>query len=139
MGTGLFLGSGHVIQGAGPLGALIAYGLVGTIAYGTICSLAEMASFAPISGSFPHYAARWVDPAFGFALGCVAFIFQIIFQRRELFSEVLSLNLQVELLLHQCNLDSRRDHRRMYTTHLLGCKCVSNEATRLYAYLFLLN
>ncbi|KAF9804049.1 hypothetical protein IEO21_09485 [Rhodonia placenta] len=69
MGTGLFLGSGHVIQGAGPLGALIAYGLVGTIAYGTICSLAEMASFAPISGSFPHYAARWVDPAFGFALG----------------------------------------------------------------------
>lgn len=28
-----------------------------------------MACFAPISGSFPHYAARWVDPAFGFAVG----------------------------------------------------------------------
>lgn len=73
MGTGLFLGSGHVLQGAGPLGALLAYALVGTVAYGTLCGLAEMASFAPVSGSFPHYAARWVDPAFGFAVGSVSY------------------------------------------------------------------
>ncbi|KAG6334176.1 hypothetical protein ID866_4923 [Astraeus odoratus] len=28
-----------------------------------------MTSFAPITGSFPYYAARWVDPALGFAVG----------------------------------------------------------------------
>jgi yeast amino acid transporter len=28
-----------------------------------------MTSLAPISGTFPHFAARWVDPALGFAVG----------------------------------------------------------------------
>jgi yeast amino acid transporter len=28
-----------------------------------------MTTWAPISGTFPHFAARWVDPAFGFAIG----------------------------------------------------------------------
>ena len=65
------MGSGHALSGAGPLGALIAYALVGTVAYASLCSLGEMTAHAPISGSFPHFAGRWVDPAFGFALGCV--------------------------------------------------------------------
>jgi len=69
IGTGLFLGSGHALAGAGPLGALIAYGLVGTVAYSSLCAIGEMTSHAPISGTFPHFAARWVDPAFGFAMG----------------------------------------------------------------------
>lgn len=69
IGTGLFLGSGQALHGAGPLGALIAYMLVGTVAYASLCSLGEMTSLAPISGTFPHFGARWVDPAFGFALG----------------------------------------------------------------------
>ncbi|THH28371.1 hypothetical protein EUX98_g5823 [Antrodiella citrinella] len=69
IGTGLFLGSGHALSGAGPLGALVAYALVGTVAYSALCSLGEMTAHAPVSGSFPHFAARWVDPAFGFALG----------------------------------------------------------------------
>lgn len=69
IGTGLFLGSGHAIARAGPVGALIAYLFMGSIAYATLCSVGEMTAFAPISGSFPHFAARWVDPAFGFALG----------------------------------------------------------------------
>ncbi|KAG2355226.1 amino acid permease-domain-containing protein [Suillus spraguei] len=49
LGTGLFLGTG-------PLGALIALP-------SSLCSLGEMTSLAPISGSFPHFASRWVDPA----------------------------------------------------------------------------
>ncbi|KAM6495240.1 general amino acid permease 1 [Amanita muscaria] len=69
IGTGLFLGSGSALAGAGPLGALIAYALVGTVSYSTICSVGEMATWAPVSGTFPHFAARWVDPAFGFAVG----------------------------------------------------------------------
>lgn len=69
IGTGLFLGSGSALSGAGPLGALIAYILVGTVAYASLCAIGEMTSHAPISGTFPHFGARWVDPAFGFALG----------------------------------------------------------------------
>ncbi|KAI6097683.1 general APC amino acid permease [Pisolithus croceorrhizus] len=69
LGTGLFLGSGKALSGAGPLGALIAYALVGTVAYSSLCSIGEMTSHAPISGTFPHFAARWVDPALGFAVG----------------------------------------------------------------------
>ncbi|KDQ61931.1 hypothetical protein JAAARDRAFT_526914 [Jaapia argillacea MUCL 33604] len=69
LGTGLFLGSGHALAGAGPAGALIAYALVGTVAYSSLCAVGEMTSHAPISGTFPHFAARWVDPALGFATG----------------------------------------------------------------------
>ncbi len=32
-------------------------------------SLGEMATYLPIPGSFGTYAKRYVDPAFGFALG----------------------------------------------------------------------
>ncbi|OJA20468.1 hypothetical protein AZE42_04903 [Rhizopogon vesiculosus] len=35
----------------------------------SLCSIGEMTSHAPVSGSFPHFAARWVDPALGFAVG----------------------------------------------------------------------
>lgn len=69
IGTGLFLGSGGAIATAGPLSALIAYALVGTVAYATLCSLGEMTTWAPISGTYPHFAGRWVDPALGFAVG----------------------------------------------------------------------
>ncbi|KAG1733342.1 amino acid permease/ SLC12A domain-containing protein [Suillus paluster] len=69
LGTGLFLGTGEAIGTAGPLGALIAFALVGSVAYSSLCSVGEMTSLAPISGSFPHFASRWVDPALGFAVG----------------------------------------------------------------------
>ncbi|KIJ21080.1 hypothetical protein PAXINDRAFT_6860 [Paxillus involutus ATCC 200175] len=66
---GLFLGSGEAIKGAGPLGALIAYTFVSTVPFASLCAISEMTSFAPIKGTFPYYASRWVDPALGFAVG----------------------------------------------------------------------
>ncbi|EDR13114.1 APC amino acid permease [Laccaria bicolor S238N-H82] len=69
IGTGLFLGSGRTLGGAGPLGALIAYFHVGTVAYASFCSLCEMTTWAPVLGTFPYFAERWVDPALGFAVG----------------------------------------------------------------------
>ncbi|KAK9728930.1 hypothetical protein K7432_000682 [Basidiobolus ranarum] len=69
IGTGLFLGSGGSIAKAGPGGALIAYAMVGTMVFFLMTSLGEMAAYMPISGSFNTYAARFVDPALGFALG----------------------------------------------------------------------
>ncbi|KAI8635979.1 hypothetical protein BD408DRAFT_426885 [Parasitella parasitica] len=37
--------------------------------YCLMTCLGEMATYMPVSGSFNHYATRFVDPAFGFALG----------------------------------------------------------------------
>ncbi|KAL0077878.1 amino acid permease/ SLC12A domain-containing protein [Phycomyces blakesleeanus] len=69
IGTGLFLNSGQNIAAAGPAGALIAYCVVGFMVFCIMTCLGEMATFLPVSGSFNHYASRFVDPALGFALG----------------------------------------------------------------------
>ncbi|MFF2588036.1 amino acid permease [Peribacillus butanolivorans] len=69
IGTGLFLASGTTIQSAGPGGALAAYACIGIMVYFLMTSLGEMATYMPVSGSFSSYATRFVDPAFGFALG----------------------------------------------------------------------
>lgn len=69
IGTGLFIASGASIAQAGPGGALVAYGLIGLMVYCLMTSLGELAAFMPVSGSFLIYGARFVDPAFGFALG----------------------------------------------------------------------
>lgn len=69
IGTGLFVASGATIAEAGPGGALLSYALVGLMVYFLMTSLGELAAFMPVPGSFATYGARYVDPAFGFALG----------------------------------------------------------------------
>lgn len=34
-------------------------------------SLAEMATYFPVSGAFTQYAARFIDPSLGFAMGWI--------------------------------------------------------------------
>lgn len=69
IGTGLFLASGGSIHSAGPGGALAAYIAISLMVYFLMTSLGEMAAFMPVSGSFSTYAAKFVDPSLGFALG----------------------------------------------------------------------
>ncbi|CZT21820.1 probable amino acid transporters [Ramularia collo-cygni] len=69
IGTGLFVGSGQVLSLAGPLSAWIAYTITGFNLFCVINSLGEMATYLPIPGAVPVYAAMFVDPALGFALG----------------------------------------------------------------------
>ncbi|MEH7108839.1 amino acid permease, partial [Bacillus sp. JJ1764] len=69
IGTGLFLASGSMVHTAGPGGAILTYGLIGIMVYFVMISLAEMATFLPVAGSFSTYATRFVDPSLGFALG----------------------------------------------------------------------
>lgn len=69
IGTGLFLASGGAIHSAGPGGALLAYALIGVMVYFLMTSLAEMAAYMPVAGTFSTYATKFVDPALGFALG----------------------------------------------------------------------
>lgn len=69
IGTGLFVGSGATISQAGPFGALVAYAAVGIMVFFLMTSLGEMSSYLPLSGSFATFASRFVDRAFGFAMG----------------------------------------------------------------------
>nr|WP_240128607.1 amino acid permease [Eikenella corrodens] len=69
IGTGLFMASGSAIHMAGPGGALVAYAAIGLMVYFLMTSLGEMATHLPVSGSFSTYAAKFVDPSLGYALG----------------------------------------------------------------------
>ncbi len=69
IGTGLFLSSGATLSQAGPLGALTAYAVMGAMVFFLMTSLGEMATHNPVSGSFSVYADKYVEPAFGFAMG----------------------------------------------------------------------
>lgn len=69
IGTGLFVASGKTISTAGPGGAIVAYGLIGIMVLFLMQSLGEMAAHLPVPGAFQTYAARYVSPSFGFAMG----------------------------------------------------------------------
>lgn len=69
IGTGLWFASGGAISSSGPGGAMIAFGLMGIIVFFMMSSLGEMATQLPLVGSFEAYANRFIDPAFGFAVG----------------------------------------------------------------------
>lgn len=69
IGTGLFVGSGGSLSTGGPASLLIGFLLVGTMLFCTIQALGELAVRFPVSGSFATYATRFVDPAWGFAMG----------------------------------------------------------------------
>jgi yeast amino acid transporter len=69
IGTGLIIGTGRALTQAGPASMLISYTAVGFLVWIVMCALGEMASWLPLSSGFTGYAARFCDPALGFALG----------------------------------------------------------------------
>ena len=48
---------------------LIAYSLIGAMLFCTVQALGEMAVLFPVAGSFSAYSTRFLDPAWGFAMG----------------------------------------------------------------------
>ncbi|KAF7793034.1 hypothetical protein EIP86_004139 [Pleurotus ostreatoroseus] len=69
VGTGLIIGSGTALVRGGPLGLCLGYAFMGIICYMVMIALGEMSAYLPHKKGFPGYATRFVDPAFGFALG----------------------------------------------------------------------
>src|SRR5271156_6692564 len=55
----------------GPASLLIAFALIGMMLYCTVQALGEMAVLFPVAGSFSAYSTRFLDPAWGFAMGWV--------------------------------------------------------------------
>ncbi|SHO76501.1 Similar to S.cerevisiae protein GAP1 (General amino acid permease) [Malassezia sympodialis ATCC 42132] len=69
IGTGLFIGSGSELATGGPGSLIINFLIVGVMIMCVVFSLGELASTLPVSGAFSAYASRFVDPAWGFAVG----------------------------------------------------------------------
>jgi amino acid transporter len=69
IGTGLFVGSGSALANGGPASLVLAYGLIGLMLYCTTHALGELAVQYPVAGAFSVYASRFVDEAWGFAMG----------------------------------------------------------------------
>jgi amino acid transporter len=69
LGTGLFVGSGQALANGGPAALVICYCIVGFMLYCTVHALGEMAVLFPVAGSFSAYSTRFLDPAWGFAMG----------------------------------------------------------------------
>jgi len=95
---------------------LIAYALVGTVAYASLCSIGEMTTWAPISGTFPHFAGRWVDPALGFAVGWNYFYTNAISAPVEVTAAVILLTFW----------DKDTNHAGIYTAVIWVMMCVIN-------------
>ncbi|KAK0731671.1 amino acid permease-domain-containing protein [Lasiosphaeris hirsuta] len=69
IGTGLFVASGKALNTGGPAAILIAYAFIGVMLYCTVQALGELAVTFPVAGSFSAYSTRFLDPAWGFAMG----------------------------------------------------------------------
>lgn len=73
IGTGLFVGIGAYLQEAGPLSLFLGYLVWGILFILPVnLSVGEMAAYLPIRGSIFELAARFIDPAFGFAMSVIA-------------------------------------------------------------------
>lgn len=68
IGTGLFYGSAKAIQMAGPA-VLLAYFIGGAAVFIMMRALGEMTVRDPVSGSFSHYATKYLGPMAGFITG----------------------------------------------------------------------
>lgn len=77
IGAGLFVGSGAVIQQAGP-SAVIAYACAGLVVVLVMRMLGEMAAANPDTGSFSTYADRAIGRWAGFSIGWLYAWFWII-------------------------------------------------------------
>jgi len=69
IGAGLFIGSGGALYKGGPAALIIGYSIVGCMLLLTMQALAELAVLYPVNGAFFSYVTRFVDPAWGFAMG----------------------------------------------------------------------
>ncbi|PVH91850.1 hypothetical protein DM02DRAFT_677858 [Periconia macrospinosa] len=78
IGTALFVSIGGALAKGGPLGMLLAYTLYSCVMGFVNNSMAEMATYMPLSGGFIRLAGHWVDEALGFAAGWNFFFYEAL-------------------------------------------------------------
>lgn len=74
LGVGLLLNSGKAINIAGGFGATLAFVITGIIVLATVLSFLEMVTFVSVVDGVSGLSSRFVDDAFGFAVGWLYFL-----------------------------------------------------------------
>lgn len=74
IGTGLFLGSGYVIQQSGPGGTFVAYAFGALIMVLMMLSMGEMLVQMPVAGNVQAYASKFLGFGAGFTVGWVKWL-----------------------------------------------------------------
>ncbi|KAK4233633.1 amino acid permease/ SLC12A domain-containing protein [Achaetomium macrosporum] len=74
IGPGLLIGSGGALSAGGPASLLIGFGVIGVVAFSVMQSLGELTTLYPTGGAFAALSDRFVDKAFGVALGWNYFV-----------------------------------------------------------------
>ncbi|KAK3687918.1 putative amino acid transporter [Podospora appendiculata] len=74
IGPGLLIGSGGALKAGGPASLLIGFGIIGIIAFSIMQSLGELTTLYPSGGAFTDLGDRFIDKAFGVAVGWNYFI-----------------------------------------------------------------
>ncbi|KIW71848.1 hypothetical protein PV04_00080 [Phialophora macrospora] len=69
IGAGLFVGSGSSLQSGGPASLVLGFIIIGVMLLCTVQALGELAVLYPVNGAFYVYGVRFIDPAWGFAMG----------------------------------------------------------------------
>ncbi|KAF2708130.1 hypothetical protein K504DRAFT_382407 [Pleomassaria siparia CBS 279.74] len=69
IGAGLFVGAGGALHNGGPGSLVICFMIIGVMMLLMMQALAELAVMYPVNGAFFQYVVRFVDPAWGFAIG----------------------------------------------------------------------
>ncbi|KAI0966076.1 amino acid permease/ SLC12A domain-containing protein [Xylaria arbuscula] len=70
IGAGFFVGSGAALMKGGPGFLIIDFLIIGVMIFNVVYALGELAVMYPVSGSFYTYSNRFIDPGWGFAMGC---------------------------------------------------------------------
>ncbi|KAK5654479.1 hypothetical protein OQA88_7107 [Cercophora sp. LCS_1] len=74
IGPGLLVGSGGALAAGGPASLIIGFGVIGIIAFSIMQSLGELTTLYPSGGAFADLGDRFIDKAFGVAVGWNYFI-----------------------------------------------------------------
>ncbi|KAL9130491.1 MAG: hypothetical protein Q9175_007007 [Cornicularia normoerica] len=69
IGAGLFVGTGQSFNNGGPGSVLIGFMIIGLMLLFTVQALGELAVLYPVNGAFFSYGCRFIDDAWGFAMG----------------------------------------------------------------------
>jgi amino acid transporter len=69
IGPGILVGTGGALAEGGPAALLISFSVIGMIAFSITQSLGEMTTLYPTGGAFVSLSCRFVDKAFGVAVG----------------------------------------------------------------------
>ncbi|UJR11398.1 hypothetical protein I4U23_015578 [Adineta vaga] len=69
IGTGLFVGSGLALASSGPGALVLDFAIIGFMLFNVCMALGELSVVFPVSGSFAAHSTRFLDPAWGFAMG----------------------------------------------------------------------